>query len=310
MKYHIIIACFAFLLTACGQEKSSSDAYGNFEAKELIVSAEANGKIMELKIAEGQVLAAGAVVGYIDSLQLQLKKKQLQASIFAILSKRQDISSQQKVYDEQRKNLLREKERLEKLLLDGAATSKQMDDLNGKLELLDRQMYAHITSLKTANKGITSEVAPLSRQIEQIDDQIKKSQIVNPISGSVLTTFVEEQEITSFGRPLYSIANTDEMTLRVYISGSQLGAVKIGDEVEIWVDEDAKNNRKLSGTITWVADRAEFTPKIIQTKEARVNMVYAVKIKVKNDGSLKIGMPGEVSFAKPPQTASTTTETN
>ena len=185
-----------------------------------------------------------------------------------------------------------DKERIEKLLKDGAATKKQLDDINGRIDLVNSQ----IASIKTQNVSVISELEVVNTQISQVEESINKCNIKNPIEGIVLEKYAEENEITTFGKPLYKIADMHEMILRVYVSGSQLPQIKIGQEVEVLIDKDAKSNTKFSGIISWISESAEFTPKIIQTKEERVNMVYAVKVKVQNDGSLKIGMPGEVNF--------------
>ncbi|RMG23872.1 MAG: HlyD family efflux transporter periplasmic adaptor subunit [Bacteroidetes bacterium] len=296
MNKFFLFSLLIFLL-ACQNGNELSDAYGNFEAKEVLVAAEANGKIMHFEIEDGRQLSQQDTLGYIDTLQLHLKKKQLQASIAAILSKRQDVQTQQQVYLEQKQNLLREKARLEKLLAEGAATPKQLDDISGQIEVVDKQMKARIKALETTNRGISSEVAPLRTQIEQIEDQIHKSFIINPIDGQVLAHYAEPSEVAVFGKPLYKIADTRTMFLRAYISGRQLPLIKTGQQVEVLIDQDEQNYRRMKGTIVWIASEAEFTPKVIQTKEARVNMVYAIKIKVQNDGSLKIGMPGEVRFS-------------
>lgn len=298
------------LLMACQSDDRGADAYGNFEAREMLVSAEATGKVMDLRVSEGQRLEAGEVVGYVDTLQLQLKKQQLQASIMAILSKAQDIPVQQQVYEEQKNNLLREQRRLENLLADGAAVPKQLDDIKGQIELLERQMRAHLATLRTTNQSLNREVAPIQAQIAQIDDQLAKSVITNPMRGRVLTTFVEPLELVTYGKPLYKLADMDELFLRAYVSGAQLPAVEVGQEVTVWIDKGANDRQALEGEITWIAEEGEFTPKAIQTKEARVDMVYAVKVKVTNDGRLKIGMPGELSLTNDSRSSAASTSTS
>lgn len=291
-------------LAGCQQNENQADAYGNFEAVERIISAEANGKLMTLSLEEGQKLTAGQVIGYVDTTQLYLKKQQVRAAIRAVLSKRQNVDTQTRVFEEQKANLQREISRVEKLLADGAATQKQLDDLKGNLELVERQMIAQITSLNTANRGIASEVDPLTAQIKQIDDQIARSIIKNPVEGTVLTRFAEEGEVTAFGRPLYKLADLDEMVLRVYIQGNQLDDLKIGQTVEVLVDADEDSYHRFDGKVSWVSESAEFTPRSIQTKEERSTLVYAAKVQVRNDGSLKIGMPAEVNFSDRSETAS------
>ena len=294
--HFLLITLVALSLAACEQNEKRSDAYGNFEAREVIVSATANGTLLMLQVEEGQELTKGQVVGYIDTTQLTLKKKQLRANIKAILSKRQNVDTQTKVYEKQKANLEREITRVEKLLKDGAATPKQLDDLKGSLELIERQEIAHITSLNTANRGISSQVQPLLTQISQVDDQIQKSIIKNPIAGKVLTKYAEENEVTGFARPLYKIADTKEMFLRVYVEGNMLDDIKIGQTVNVLVDDDADTYHQLEGTLSWISEQAEFTPRSIQTKDDRSKLVYAAKVKVNNEGLLKMGMPGEVNF--------------
>ncbi len=290
IKYLILILIGA--ITACQTDEDKSDAFGNFETDEVIISSEANGKLEAFQIEEGQLLKKGTFIGYVDTTNLVLKDKQLEAQKIAIASKIDNIQSQIEVQKQQKKNAMIEKERVENMLKDGAATQKQMDDINGKIDLIDAQ----IKSIQTQNISVQSEMQVINTQIMQVDESLRKSKITNPVSGVVLEKYAEVNEITAFGKPLYKIANLDFMYLRAYVSGAQLPHIKLGQQVEVLIDDGEKTYRKLQGTISWISSTAEFTPKIIQTKEERVNMVYAIKVKVKNDGSLKIGMPGEVNF--------------
>ncbi len=306
LKYFFI---FGVAFSACQNSAPKADAYGNFEADEIIVSAEASGKILSLKIEEGQTLKADEQVGAIDSVQLMLKREQLQASIRAVAAKSPAIGAQLAVYEKQMAttrqqlaNLEREKRRVENLLKNDAATPKQLDDLNDQIEVARKQIdvileqkSATNSSLSTQQSGLLAEILPLQKQIAQLDDQIAKSRIVNPLGGTVLVKYAEPGEITTFGKPLYKIADLNTMTLRAYVAGDQLSAVKVGQEVNVFIDEADGTQRELSGKITWISPKAEFTPKVVQTKDERVNLVYAVKISVPNsDGILKIGMPAEV----------------
>ncbi|MEP2238139.1 MAG: HlyD family efflux transporter periplasmic adaptor subunit [Maribacter sp.] len=295
MKYFIAVIILSFGLIGCSGEKLS-DAYGNFEADEVIVGSEGQGKILSFNVKEGEQIPAGTIVGYIDTMQLSLKKQQLIASINAVSAQTLDVQSQLNIYREQKKNILREQRRVEHMLKDEAATQKELDNINGNIEVVDREIEAARKKLETNNRGILSQIEPIERQIDQINDQINKSLIMNPISGTVLTKYSEEMELAGYGTPLYKIAGLDEITLKVYVSGDQLSHIKIGQEVEVLIDDTKKENRALKGTIKWIASEAEFTPKIVQTKDERVDMVYAVKILVQNDGYLKIGMPGEINF--------------
>jgi HlyD family secretion protein len=283
-------------LISCSNDGKKSDAYGNFESTEVIVSSEGNGKILSLNVNEGDKLSQNQVFGLIDTVQLYLKKEQLLASMQALRAKTQDIQVQMDVLNEQKKNLLREKNRVENLYKDSAATQKQYDDINGEMLALDKQIIATKKTLEIGNNGLLSEIKPLQAQLDQIKDQITKSIIKSPINGTILTKYSEEGEIASYGKPIIKIADLESMYLRVYVSGTQLPNIKIGQNAEILIDNNQKEMAKLSGKVEWISDKAEFTPKIIQTKEERVNLVYAVKILVKNDGLLKIGMPGEVNF--------------
>jgi len=291
----ILFIAIAGLVLSCTGKDDKADAYGNFEAIEVIISSEATGKILSLQLEEGDKLAAGTQVGLVDTMQLFLTKKQLEASIDALRSKTQNVKVQLDVLENQKDNLLREVKRVEKLLAENAATQKQYDDLSGQLNVVESQIIATKSQLNTANSGLLSEINPLLARIDQINDQIKKSLIVNPAPGTVLSKFAYENEVTTFGKPLYKIADLENITLKAYISGNQLADLKIGNEVKVIIDQDDAE-KPLNGTVSWVSSTAEFTPKVIQTKEERVSLVYAFKVLVKNDGTLKIGMPGEVYF--------------
>jgi HlyD family secretion protein len=283
------------LLIGCSGNHQKSDAYGNFEVIEVTISSEANGKILSLDIDAGQQLEAGTVIGYIDSTDLSLRKAMLQSQREAVGSKIINIKAQVDVQVQQLKNVLADKIRIENLLQDGAATTKQLDDINANLDLLNKQ----IAATKTQENSVRKELTVFDRQIDQIDESIRKCRIINPIEGTVLNKYAEAGELTGIGKTLYNIADLSEMDLRVYVSGDQIPDIHLGDKVEVLIDKDKKNTRSLDGIISWIASSAEFTPKTIQTKAERVNLVYAVKVRVQNDGSLKIGMPGEVNFLVP-----------
>ncbi len=292
MKINQII--FGFIITSgilisCNSNKDLADGYGNFEAVETTISAESSGKLMSFKINEGQVIQKGTNIGYIDTIQLSLKKEQLIASKTVIASKSKGVLSQINVLKSQLKTANVSKKRIQNLIKENAGTQKQLDDINGKIDMLNQQ----IISVETQNAPIINELKSLDIQVQQLNDQIQKSVISNPVSGTVLVKYAEPNEVTAFGKPLYKIADLSTMQLRVYISETQLSIIEIGQQVTVKIDE-GENMKNFEGIITWIASEAEFTPKIIQTKEERVNLVYAVKIDVKNDGSLKIGMPGEM----------------
>jgi len=292
MKTRMLLLVIPIFFIACSGNNKGSDAYGNFEAKEIIVSAEAQGKIIQLNIEEGTLLKQGQLVGFIDTTMLNLQKEQLKAQKQVISTKLTNVNAQIAVQEEQKQTLLNEKNRIEKLFADKAATQQQFDDITGKYDVLVKQ----INATKTQINSIYGEMDVVDKQSDLLNEQIKKAKISNPIDGTVLEKYIEAGEIATMGKALYKIARLDEIDLRVYVSGAQLPSVKIGQQVKVYVDKDKSTNQEYVGVISWISDQAEFTPKIIQTKEERVNMVYAVKVRVKNDGILKIGMPGEVRF--------------
>jgi HlyD family secretion protein len=285
------IFCLCLLALAGCQKSERSDGYGNFEATEIIVSSEANGKLEVLNVEEGQRMGAGIVAAVVDTMQLHFTRIQLQAERQALAAKRPALGARIGVLLEERRNLKRDDERYRRLVNEGAVPSKQLETIQNGIGVLDKQ----IRSLETENPGIAGEISAKEARIAQIDDQIRKSLVRNPVDGVVLTRYAEKGELTAYGKPLYKIADLQTMFLRVYLSGSQVPQVRIGEEVEVLIDGNETTGRSLKGRITWISAKAEFTPKIIQTREDRVSMVYAVKVQVNNpDGRLKIGMPGEM----------------
>ena len=290
---YILAAAFLF---GCSNGNGDFDATGTFESEEIIVSSEAMGKLVMFQVEEGMQLEQNQIVGIVDTTQLHLKKKQLLSSITAVLSKQPDISAQLAALQKQIETTEVEKKRIENLVKLDAATTKQLDDVNSQLEVLNKQYIATKSSLTITNQSLQSETLPLVAQIEQIEDQIKKSYIKNPIDGTVLTRYAKLDEVTSNGKALYKIANLSDMTLRAYVDGDQLGQIKLGQKVKVYVDKGDSEQKEISGEIYWVSSKAGFTPKTIQTKDERANLVYAIKVKVINDSYLKIGMYGEVKF--------------
>ncbi len=274
---------------SCKDSNGKADGYGNFEATEITVSAESNGKLMQFNINEGDTVNKEVFIGYVDTIPLHLQREQLKISKDVLRSKSRGVLSQIDVLKAQLNTASVNKERIENMLKDNAATQKQLDDVNGEINVIKQQ----INSVETQNSPVVNELKSIDIQIDQLNDKIKKCKIINPISGTVLTTYAEPYEITAFGKPLYKIADLKTMQLRVFVSETQLAELKIGDEVNVKLD-DGNAMKSYSGTISWIASEAEFTPKIIQTKEERVSLVYAVKIDVENDGSIKIGMPAEM----------------
>ncbi|HFA50726.1 MAG TPA: HlyD family efflux transporter periplasmic adaptor subunit [Bacteroidetes bacterium] len=281
---------------SCKKTENTSDAYGNFEATETIVSAEANGRLLFLNVEEGQTLKAGELVALVDTSQLHLQKLQLLATIKTLPKKLRDASPDIAVLEDQKKNLVRERDRIKKLLADKAATPKQLDDMNGQIKVLEQRIKAAKSQTQTVNRGILAEQAPLQAQVAAIEDRLRKSYVRNPISGTVLTKLAEPSEVVGFGAPLYKIADLGHLQLRAYASAVQMQNVAIGQQVKVLLDAGEDAYRELPGEVTWISSESEFTPKTIQTKEERVNLVYAFKVRVENDGKLKIGMPAEVVF--------------
>lgn len=291
-KLGIITVLGLLWLTGCSNNNDKSDAYGNFEATTTTVASQGNGQILSLNLEEGDVLPANKVVGVVDTVNLHLQKQQLIANRKALKAQIQGTDAQAAVFREQIAVAQTDLNRIQRMIKDSAATQKQLDDASGKISVLHKQ----IASTNTQKGVIESQIAALTSQIAGVNEKIQQSKIVNPIDGTVLVKYAEPGEVATYGKPLYDIANLKNIDLRVYVSGAQLPKVKLGEKVKVIVDKNASENRTLSGKVIWVSSDAEFTPKNIQTKEERVAQVYAVKVRVPNDGTLKIGMPGEVVF--------------
>lgn len=292
MKYTRYLVPFLLLiLVACKQQEDNSDAYGNFEAIEVIVSAESSGKIISFSPLEGDNLKQDQVAVRIDTTQLYLKKLGLESGFSSLSSRIRTLDAQLHASRVQLDNLEREQARLEKLVEGGAATSKQLDDMNGQVALLEAQMAATASQ----KEAVFAERRSLEVQISQVADQLIKCSVRNPMDGTLLVKYKEQGEMAVPGQPLYKMANMDELILRAYVSGNQLSSIKTGGSVSVKIDGE-EDYQQITGVVSWISPRAEFTPKIIQTREERVNLVYAIKVVVPNDGSLKIGMPGEVIF--------------
>jgi len=283
------LSLIAASLSSCGNSNGKADGYGNFEATEITVSAENSGKLMQFDIDEGDIVKEDHFIGYIDTIPLALKREQLLVTKDIISSKSRGVLSQIAVLNAKLKTANTDRTRVENLIKDSAGTQKQLDDITGEINVLKQQ----IRSVEIQNAPVVNELKSIDVQLKQIDDQIRKSKIINPVNGTVLTKYAEPDEITTFGKPLYKIADLSNMELRVYLSETQLANIKIGQKVTVKIDQD-DGMKSYEGTIGWIASEAEFTPKIIQTKEERVALVYAIKVDVKNDESLKIGMPAEM----------------
>jgi HlyD family secretion protein len=301
MNSHKILGGICIVLSfviplSCNSNKDKFDASGSFEGEEIIISAEASGVLQKFEVEEGQTVKAGQILGFIDSTQLYLKKKQLESQVKSTLSQKPNITTQIAALQVQLQAAQREQTRVSNLLKAGAATQKQMDDMNAQVDMLKRQLEAQRSSLGITSGSITEQTSPIKIQIEQTTDQLSKCRIVNPINGTVLTKYAEEKEMATPGKPLYKIADLSNLMLRAYITGDQLSQIKLNQKVKVLVDNGPDNYKEIEGIVVWISDKAEFTPKTIQTKDERANQVYAAKIKVKNDGSLKLGMYAEVKF--------------
>lgn len=294
MKNITIILLLTTAISSCSGNGEKSDAYGNFEATETIISAEATGKLLSFTVENGQQLKDRELIGQVDTLILCLKLKKLEAVKTEIAASTNDVLAQINVLKEQKNVMNIEKKRVESLIADSAATGKQYDDIKGKIRVIEYQ----IESVKVKNSTILSKLNQINAQIEEAKVLIWKCKIYNPIKGTVLQKYAEVYELVMPGKALYKIADMSQMELKVYVDGAQLPNIKIGQKAKVFIDKDEDSNTELEGTISWISSSAEFTPKIIQTKKERVKLVYAVKLLVKNNGNLKIGMPGEVIFNK------------
>lgn len=297
MKTNLFLAIgMALILSACGNGNGTYDASGIFEATEVMVSAKSTGELMQFDIQEGQSVEANKQVGYIDTTQLYLKKVQLMANMKAVESRHYNVSKQIASIQQQIVTQKTEQKRYENLVKSNAANQKQLDDINAQIALLEKQLAAQTETLENSNKSVTGESLGLEAQVAQTEDQIRKSIIASPINGTVLSKYAEQGELAAQGRTLFKVADIANMNLRVYITADQLTALKIGQSVKVYADQGKSDRKEYAGTISWISDKAEFTPKTIQTRDERANLVYAVKVAVKNDGLIKKGMYGEIKI--------------
>ncbi len=295
MKKIFIGSLAIFGLVSCNGN-SNFDAQGTFEATEVIVSAESNGRIIDFDIQEGENVSKDSVIGAIDSVQLDLQRKQLKAQQSALLSSRPDVQKQLATLREQIEKQKRELNRVTNLLKDGVATQKQQDDIITLIKQLESQESATLSTLKNNRASIDDNVVALNAQIASLDDRIQKCKITSPIKGTILTKYAEKGEYAIIGKPLMKVANLDNIYIRAYITSSQLHDIAVGDSVDVIANFGSDERHNYKGRVMWISSESEFTPKSIQTNDSRANLVYAVKIAVKNDGRLKIGVAGEVKF--------------
>ena len=295
MKRIFICCTLPLLAAACGRN-GDFDATGTFEATEVVVSAEAAGRILRFDAEEGDRLEAGRQVGAIDTVQLYLQKLQLERQRASVVSNRPDIAKQVASLREQIAKQQTERRRVENLLRDGAATTKQLDDIDAQIKVLDGQLEAQLSTLRNNAASIDENSSSIELQIARIEDQLAKCRIASPVAGTVLAKYSEAGELASVGRPLMKVADLDRIYLRAYFTSDQLAALKLGQKVTVTADFGGDSRIDYPGRIVWIASESEFTPKTIQTRDSRANLVYAVKIAVENDGRLKIGLYGEVKL--------------
>lgn len=296
MKTIVYIGICALLLSSCETSEKHFDATGNFSATEYVISSQVAGELIQFSIQEGDQLSKGVRVAVIDSTQLYLKKLQVEAQLEALKSRKPNKEVQLAALREQLETAKTEKQRLEKLVSGNAATTKQLDDVKAQIEVLKKQLAALNSNLSLQISSLDYELEAMKAQLAQLDDQLKKCSVMNPVQGTVLATYAEAYEVTAPGKPLYKIADLSQMELKAYVSGNQLMQLKLGQQVTVRTDTGDGDYVETQGELVWISDKAEFTPKAIQTKDERANRVYAIKVRVKNDGRYKIGMYGEVVF--------------
>lgn len=296
MKRSFAYPLLVLLAASCVEGNKAYDASGVFESTEVTVSAEGNGKILSLDIQEGDRLEAGQIVGCIDTVQLHLSEVQLEASRRAVGSGWLDISRQIAALESQIGKQRQELDRFTKLEKAGASNRKQVEDIQAQIETLERQLAAQEESLNSSNRNVSGQADALEAQIEQIRDRIRKCVITSPVAGTVLAKYSEAGEFAALGRALFKVADIDNIRLRAYITADQLTTLKLGQQVRVFADQGSSGRKEYAGTLIWISDKAEFTPKTIQTRDERANLVYAVKIAVENDGLIKLGMYGDIKF--------------
>jgi HlyD family secretion protein len=296
MKRIFALASVALMLAACGNGEKAYDATGTFEATETTVFAEQSGALLEFNVSEGDSVAMGLEVGLIDTTQTWLKIQQMDATKEVYQSQKPDMERQIAVTRQQLAKARQEEQRYRELVADGAAPSKMLDDATSQVSVLQRQLDAQISSLSTSTRALDKQTAAADVQVSQLRDMLRKCHITTPAKGTMLEKYVERGEFVSVGKPLFKIADTEDMYMRAYVTSAQLQDIRLGQKVKVFADYGAGQRKEYDGTISWISSRSEFTPKTILTDDERADLVYAVKIAVKNDGFVKIGMYGEVKF--------------
>lgn len=292
----LLVISVTTMLYSCSSGNGNYDASGIFETTEVIVSARGNGELKQLNIEEGQEVLPNAILGYIDTTQLSLKRQQLIATLSATDSRKLDENRQLATIRQQIANLKTEQKRFEELVKANAASQKQLDDINYNLEVLEKQLSATSEQIGSNNTSLTGQSTSIAAQVAQIDDQISNCTVYSPIKGTILSKYAEQGEFVAAGRALFKVGNVEDIKLRAYITAGQLTTLQIGQSVKVYADLGENSRKEFNGTVSWISDEAEFTPKTIQTRDERSNLVYAIKILVKNDGTIKRGMYGDLKF--------------
>lgn len=296
MKKLITMASAALLLTACGNSEKEYDATGTFEATETTISAEQNGTLLTFAINEGDEIEAGSEVGLIDTTQTWLKLQQARATQEVYQSQKPDMEKQTSATRQQLAKAQAEQQRYKELVADGAAPSKMLDDATNQVQVLQRQLAAQLSSLSTNTNALSKQMAATEVQIDQLRDQLRKCHIIAPLKGTVLEKYAERGEFVAVGKPLFKMADMEQVYIRAYVTSAQLQSIRTGQQVKVFADYGDGKKQEYDGTVSWISSRSEFTPKTILTDDERADLVYAVKVRVKNDGFIKIGMYGEVKF--------------
>ena len=290
----LMLLATTFMLSSCNDDGNTSDAFGNFDVDETVISAESPGELLTFSVQEGQTLKPGQVVGSIDSTDILLSRAEIMANRQSVTAKLTSINAEIRVLNTQLEVIEKEHKRVLKLLESDAATEKQKDDIEGNIAVIKSK----IAAANAQKPAVQAQLDVIEANVAKINNQLSKCIIVNPVEGRVLTKLAEPHELVAPGKPLYKIADTNNVYLKAYVTGTQVSGLKVGQAVSVLLDQPEGGLRTLKGTIQWVSDQAEFTPKMIQTREERVSLVYAIKVSVANDGTIKIGMPGEVKFGE------------
>lgn len=296
MKKDLLWASISLLLLACGSNEKEYDATGVFEATEVTVAAEQSGVLMAFDVTEGDEMALGKEVGLVDTTQIWLKIRQAGATKDVYQSQKPNMEAQIAATRQQLAKARQDQQRYRELVVDGAAPSKMLDDATNLVQVLQKQLDAQISSLSTSTNALNKQMAATDVQVSQLEDQLRKCHVTAPIAGTVLEKYVEQGEFVATGKPLFKMADTKQMFIRAYVTSAQLKNIKVGQQAKVFADYGDGQKKEYAGVVSWISNRSEFTPKTILTDDERADLVYALKVAIKNDGYVKIGMYGEVKF--------------